>query len=426
MSDIIEKNDTPEPSESSQVAAFGGQATEATAVEVPSYMPRRTLGQLLRGDLGFVPVMLTLIVVVIYFTITTNGVFLHPENLSNLVGQIVTFGVLGLGVTMVLLLGEIDLSIGAVSVFCSVVMAVLAERNGVPGVVAILAGLLAGALVGLINGFFVAVLRVPSFIVTLAASIFYSGLLLHLLGTQSTLIISNSLILAIAGTPQSFLPNSLGVGLPLIAVLLYAISLIVSYVRRRRAGLRTVSLLQVVLQIVVATVLVVGAVVVFQSYQGVPYAAAILFALIVLFWLIMTRTSFGRHVYAVGGSAEAARRAGINVVGIRIACFTLCSTLAAVGGILLASRGTAVASLIDPVLLLNAIAAAVIGGVSLFGGRGSVWAVVLGALIIGSLVNGLALQNQGTDVSEMVEGAVLLIAVTVDALIRRAQQRTGR
>jgi len=389
-------------------------------------MPRRTLGQLLRGDLGFVPVLLTLIVVLIYFTITTNGVFLHPENLSNLVGQIVTFGILGLGVTMVLLLGEIDLSIAAVSVFCSVVMAVLAERNGVPGLVAILAGLLAGAVVGLINGFFVAVLRVPSFIVTLAASIFYSGLLLHLLGTQSTLIISNSLILAIAGTPQSFLPNSLGVGLPLIAVLLYAISLIVSYVRRRRAGLRTVSLLQVVLQIVVATVLVVGAVVVFQSYQGVPYAAAILFALIVLFWLIMTRTSFGRHVYAVGGSAEAARRAGINVVGIRIACFTLCSTLAAVGGILLASRGTAVASLIDPVLLLNAIAAAVIGGVSLFGGRGSVWAVVLGALIIGSLVNGLALQNQGTDVSEMVEGAVLLIAVTVDALIRRAQQRTGR
>ncbi len=426
MSDIIEKNDTPEPSESSQVAAFGGQATEAAAVEVPSYMPRRTLGQLLRGDLGFVPVLLTLIVVLIYFTITTNGVFLHPENLSNLVGQIVTFGILGLGVTMVLLLGEIDLSIAAVSVFCSVVMAVLAERNGVPGLVAILAGLLAGAVVGLINGFFVAVLRVPSFIVTLAASIFYSGLLLHLLGTQSTLIISNSLILAIAGTPQSFLPNSLGVGLPLIAVLLYAISLIVSYVRRRRAGLRTVSLLQVVLQIVVATVLVVGAVVVFQSYQGVPYAAAILFALIVLFWLIMTRTSFGRHVYAVGGSAEAARRAGINVVGIRIACFTLCSTLAAVGGILLASRGTAVASLIDPVLLLNAIAAAVIGGVSLFGGRGSVWAVVLGALIIGSLVNGLALQNQGTDVSEMVEGAVLLIAVTVDALIRRAQQRTGR
>ena len=426
MSDIIEKNDTPEPSESSQVAAFGGTEAQASAVEVLSYMPGRTVGQLLRGDLGFVSVLFTLIVVVIYFTIVTNGVFLHPENLSNLVGQIVTFGILGLGVTMVLLLGEIDLSIASVSVFCAVVMAVLSERNGVPAVVAILAGLLVGAIVGFINGFFVAIVRVPSFIVTLAASIFYSGLLLNLLSGQSTLIISNSFIVAIAGSSQSFLPDYLGVGLPIVAVLLYAISLIVSYVRRKRAGLRTISLLQLVVQLVITALLVGGAVAVFESYHGVPYNAAILFGLIAVFWLIMTKTSFGRHVYAVGGGSEAARRAGINVVGIRIACFTLCSTLAAVGGIVFASYGTAVASQIDPVLLLNAIAAAVIGGVSLFGGRGSVWAVVLGALIIGSLVNGLALLSQGTDVSEMVEGAVLLIAVSVDALVRRAQQRTGR
>ena len=426
MSETVEKNDTPEPSEASQMAAFGGQAVQAADVEVPSYMPRRTLGQLLRGDLGFVPVLFTLILVVIYFTIVTGGLFLKPENLSNLVGQIVTFGILGLGVIMVLLLGEIDLSIASVSVFCSVVMAVLSERYGMSALVAILAALLTGAIVGFINGFFVAVVRVPSFIVTLAASIFYSGLLLNLLAGQSTLIISNSFIVAIAGSAESFLPNYLGIGLPLIAVLLYAISLISGYVRRKRAGLRTMSLLQVVLQIVITALLVGGAVAVFVSYQGVPYVAAILFGLIALFWLIMTKTSFGRHVYAVGGSAEAARRAGINVVVIRMACFTLCSTLAAVGGIILASRGTAVASQIDPTLLLNAIAAAVIGGVSLFGGRGSVWAVVLGALIIGSLVNGLALMSQGTDVSEMVEGVVLLIAVTVDALVRRAQMRTGR
>ena len=423
MSDIIEKNDAPEPSEASQVAAFGGEATEAAAVEVPAYMPRPTLGQLLRGDLGFVPVLFTLILVMIYFTVVTNGVFLKPENLSNLVTQIVTFGILGLGVIMVLLLGEIDLSIASVSVFCAVVMAVLSELKHVSPLLAILAGLLAGAVVGFINGFFVAVVRVPSFIVTLAASLFYSGLLLTLLNGQSTLIISSSLILNIAG---GFLPTYLGIALPLIAVVLYAFSLIMSYVRRKRAGLRTMSLLQVVVQIAVVTLLVGGAVAIFVSYNGVPYEVAILFALIVLFWLIMTRTSFGRHVYAVGGGAEAARRAGINIVGIRVACFTLCSTLAAVGGIVFASYGTAVASAIDPTLLLNAIAAAVIGGVSLFGGRGSVWAVVLGALIIGSLVNGLALLSQGTDVSEMVEGAVLLIAVSVDALVRRAQQRTGR
>ena len=426
MSDIVEKNDTPEPSEASQVAAFGGQATQVGVVEVPSYMPRRTLGQLLRSDLGFIPVLFTLILVVVYFSIATGGIFLYAENLSNLVGQIATYGILGLGVIMVLLLGEIDLSIASVAVLCSVVMAVLSERHGVPALLAILIALVTGAVIGAINGFFVAVLRVPSFIVTLAGSIGYAGLLLHLLAPNSTLIINNSFIDAIAGSAKSFLPDYLGIGLPAIALLLYAGGVIYNYLRRKRAGLRTTSLLQVLIRIVIAAVLVIGAVAVFESYQGVPYSTAILFGLITLFWLIMTKTSFGRHVYAVGGNAEAGRRAGINVVAVRIACFTLCSTLAAIGGIVLASRGTAVASQIDPTLLLNAIGAAVIGGVSLFGGRGSVWAIVLGALIIGSLVNGLALLNQTTDVIEMVEGVVLLLAVTADALVRRAQMRTGR
>jgi D-xylose transport system permease protein len=426
MSDIIEKNDAPEPSKASAVSEFGAKSTDAAAVEVPSYMPRRTIGQMLRGELGFLPVLLTLLVIVVYFQIVTGGIFLKPENLSNLVGQIAYVGILGLGVILVLLLGEIDLSLASVAVLCSVIMAVLSERAGVPGWVAILAALLAGAVIGLINGLFVAVLRVPSFIVTLAASIGYAGLLLHLLAGQATLIISNSFIIAIAGSAQSFLPNALGVGLPAIAVLLYAIGLIVNYVRRRRAGLRTSSLLWLVGKIVIAAALVLGALAVFQSYQGVPYSTAIFFGLIVLFWLILTKTPFGRHIYAVGGNSEAARRAGINVVGIRIAAFTLCSTLAALGGIILASRGTAVASAVDSTLLLNAIAAAVIGGVSLFGGRGSAWAIVLGVLIIGSIINGLALLSQGTDVSEMVEGAVLVIAVTVDALVRRAQMRTGR
>ena len=143
MSDIIEKNDSPEPSEASKVAAFGGGTTEAAAVEVPSYMPRRTLGQLLRGDLGFIPVVVTLLVVVIYFSITSGGLFLTPQNLTNLVGQIVTFGILGLGVIMVLLLGEIDLSIAAVSVYSAVVMAVLADPARpykLPALIAIVAG----------------------------------------------------------------------------------------------------------------------------------------------------------------------------------------------------------------------------------------------------------------------------------------------
>ncbi len=419
MSDTIEKNESP------------GSSTSAiaTSVEVPTTAAvpqKRTARDLLRGDLGFIPVLVTLIVIMAFFTIASGGIFLKPENLSNLVLQIATIGIIGLGEILVLLLGEIDLSVAAVSVFCAVVMAVLSERVGVPGVVAILAALLTGALVGFINGFFIAYLRVPSFIVTLAASIFYSGLLLNMLAGQATLIIRDPLIIGIAGTPVSFLPDILGIGLPILGVLLYALSVSLNFRRRRRAGLRTVSLTQLILQIVIAFVIVLGVVTLFQSYQGVPYATAILVALIVLFWIILTKTPFGRHVYAVGGNNEAARRAGINVVGIRIAVFTLCSTLAAVGGIVQASRGLAVASQIDPVLLLNAIAAAVIGGVSLFGGRGSVWAIVLGGLIIGSLVNGLALLNQGTDVAEMVEGAVLLLAVTVDAVARRLQARSGR
>ncbi|MFL5666121.1 MAG: sugar ABC transporter permease [Ktedonobacteraceae bacterium] len=419
MSDTIEKDESPGSSTSAV----------ATSVEVPTTAAvpqKRTARELLRGDLGFIPVLVTLIVIMAFFTIASGGIFLKPENLSNLVLQIATIGIIGLGEILVLLLGEIDLSVAAVSVFCAVVMAVLSERAGVPGVVAILVALLAGALVGFINGFFIAYLRVPSFIVTLAASIFYSGLLLNLLAGQSTLIIRDPIIVGIAGTPVSFLPNLFGIGLPILGVLLYALSVSLNFMRRRRAGLRTVSMTQLILQIVLAFVIVLGVVTLFQSYQGVPYATAILVALIVLFWIILTKTPFGRHVYAVGGNNEAARRAGINVVGIRIAVFTLCSTLAAVGGIVQASRGLAVASQIDPVLLLNAIAAAVIGGVSLFGGRGSVWAIVLGGLIIGSLVNGLALLNQGTDVAEMVEGVVLLLAVTIDAVARRLQARSGR
>ena len=196
--------------------------------------------------------------------------------------------------------------------------------------------------------------------------------------------------------------------------------------RRKRAGLRTAPIGQLVAQIVGATIIIEGAVVLFESYFGVPYSTAILFGMITLIWLILTKTAFGRHIYAVGGNMEAARRAGINVIGIRIAVFTLCSTLAAIGGIIAASRGLSVASQIDPTLLLRAIAAAVIGGVSLFGGRGSAWAIVLGMLIIGSLENGLDLKSQPTEVKEIVEGIVLLLAVTVDALVRRAQARSGR
>jgi D-xylose transport system permease protein len=395
-------------------------------IETPGALPRQTIGQLLRNDLSFLPVLLTLIVIWAYFGISTHGLFLVPRNLSNLVLQIATTGVYALAASMVLIVGEIDLSMVSVGTLGAVVMGVLVQRVGWPAIPSIIVALLTGAVVGLFNGFLIAIVRIPAFIVTLAASIAYEGLLLYLQFGQSTLIITDNTIVSIAGSPYSYLPWYLGIGLPTLVVVLYVIGVLYGQWQRYRAGLRTKPVWQLVLQLVLVVAIVGGAVLLFENYLGVPNTTIILMGLLLFFWLILTKTRFGRHIYAVGGNAEAARRAGINVVGIRIAIFTMCSTLAVVGSILEASRQTAVASQIDPTLLLAAIGAAVIGGISLFGGRGSVWSIILGVLIIGSLINGLALMGQTQAVEEMIEGAVLTIAVAVDAIIRRAQARTGR
>jgi len=400
-------------------------AVAASSVEVPSYLPRQTIGQLLRNDLGFLPVLLTLIIIWAIFG-TLSSFFLQPRNLSNLVLQIATTGIDSLGVTLVLLLGEIDLSVASVGTLGAVVMGILSARNGLPAWEAISISLLVGVLVGFVNGFFIAVVRIPAFIVTLAASIAYEGLLLYLLAGQSTLIINDTAITDIAGSTYSYLHWYLGIGLPTAAVVIYVVAVLLDQVNRRRVGLRTKPLWQLIVQSASVVVVVEGAVFVFESYLGVPNVTAILIGLILIFWLILTKTRFGRYIYAVGGNIEAARRAGINVVAIRVAVFTLCSTLAVVGGILAASRETAVASQVNPTLLLESIGGAVIGGVSLFGVRGSVWSILLGVLIIGSLANGLALLNGSQATQEMIEGAVLLIAVAVDALVRRAQARSGR
>src|SRR5712691_6643187 len=193
MSEII-KN-TPE------VDSTAVEDPQAASVEAPSYIQRRNIGQLLRGDLGFIPVLLTLVIIMVFFQLITNGLFFSTGNITNLFLQTAQIGLCGLGVILVLLLGEIDLSVAAVSTFCGVVMGVLSERVGLPPWLSIPGGILAGALAGFINGYFIAVLRIPSFIVTLASSISYSGLLITLLNGQATLLIQNSFISSIAGSP---------------------------------------------------------------------------------------------------------------------------------------------------------------------------------------------------------------------------------
>jgi len=365
---------------------------------------------------GQLSVLFALVVISLYFQIASQGLFLSARNLTDLVLHITTTGTLGLGAVLVLLIGEIDLTLGVASYTCASVAAVLSVQHGWSALLAILAALAAGAIIGLINGIFVAILRVPSFIVTLAGLLAYQGVVIHILFPQTSLIITD---LALANIAVNYLPSALGVALPVAAVALYTVGVIVTRIQRVRKGLEVPPAWVTGLRIGGIVVVVVGAVALFEVYLGVPQSAVILLGLILLFWLILRFTAFGRHLYAVGGNAEAARRAGINVRRIRILVFVLASILASIGGILQASRLDTATAEVDQTFLLNAIAAAVVGGVSLFGGVGSVWAVVIGALVIGSLSNGLALMNQNPDVTYFVEGVVLLVAVTINALARR-------
>src|SRR6266849_875736 len=267
MSEIINEKST---------SSTPASALEAPSVEVPSYLPRQTIGQLLRNELGFFPVLMTLIIIIAVFGFS-SPFFLTPRNLSNLLLQIATIGVDALGVTLVLLLGEIDLSVASVGTLGAVIMGILSARLGYPAWAAIMIAIAAGALVGCINGLFIAILRIPSFIVTLAAAIGYEGLLLYLLNGQATLIINDPAINGIAGSSTSFLPWYLGIGLPTLAVVLYIGGILLDQVNRRRAGLRTRPFWQLIAQMVAVVVVVDGAVTLFENYHGVPNSTAILF-----------------------------------------------------------------------------------------------------------------------------------------------------
>ncbi len=404
-------------SEEAQSSVPGATAAAAEPAAAPAEQRGGfQLSKLFRGDLGQIPVFIGLIVIAIYFQIAGGGFFLTPQNLGNLALQMVTTTILAAAAVLVLLIAEIDLSLSAVAYLCGAIMGVLSARQGWSAPAAILGGLVAGMIIGLVNGFFIAIVRMPSFIVTLAAFIGYQGLLSQILQPQTTLPIRDQAINNIAVT---FLPTTLGYGIPILVLVLYAAGTLYTRARRQRAGLPVQSTVRLAVQIGLPTVITLVVVSAFDNYLGVPLTTMIMMGIIVVIWLITTKTSFGRHIYAVGGNAEASRRAGIKVVGLRVAIFGMASTLAAIGGMLEVSREVSAPAQLDQTLLLNAIAAAVIGGVSLFGGRGSVWGVVLGALIVESLINGLTLTGQPASVELMAEGVVLLIAVLIDAVVRR-------
>jgi D-xylose transport system permease protein len=387
--------------------------------------------RLLHGDIGSLPVLLGLILIAVVFQIA-NPNFLTPLNLTNLLVQIAAVGTIAVGVVLVLLIGEIDLSIGSVSGLTASIMAVVSVKMGLPGWMAILAGIISGALIGLLHGWWVAKLHVPSFVVTLAGFLGWQGAQLYVLGNTGTINLADPLILGIS---NSRLPVIAGWIIGALFIAGFAFSLLRERSQRARKGLPN-QMTPLAIGRIVLIALVILAVVGLMSVDrnpsrtvpimGVPSAVIFLTAFVVVFSYIIRRTKFGRFIFAVGGNAEAARRAGINVDRIKIVVFILSSTLAACGGILAGSRLYAVnQSSGGGDMLLNAIAAAVIGGTSLFGGRGSVWSALLGALVIGSIANGMDLLALASSIRFMVTGAVLLIAVTLDAYTRARREQTG-
>ena len=375
------------------------------------------------ADVGQLPVIIGLVLIWLIFQ-AANSHFLSPVNLTNLILQSAAMGIASVGVTLVLLLGEIDLSIGAVSGVAASVMAVENVKNGVSGPVAILMALAAGLLIGLLHGFWITKLRVPAFVVTLAGLLGWQGVQLQVLGTTGTVNLRDQ---SITGLTLTFFSDIWGWLIAIVFVVLYAVGSYWERQQRLAMGLSVPSINAILGRIVAVTVGVLVATAVFSADRGVPLAVVIFISIIVVMNTITKRTRFGRYIYAVGGNAEAARRASINVDGIRIAVFALCSLIAAIAGVMAGSRLLAVnQSSGGSDFLLNTIAAAVIGGTSLFGGRGTVWGALLGALVIGSISNGMDLLALPSPVKFMITGAVLLAAVTLDAIVRRRQVATGK
>jgi D-xylose transport system permease protein len=408
--------------------------SSAAPVEVAAAGEDTSLGGILRarwealraGDVGSLPVIFGLIAITIFFT-SKVGLFFSAVNFSNLIQQMAGTTVIAIGVVFVLLIGEIDLSIGFVSGFAGVVVAELqipGSSHDYPGLVAIFAALAVGAAIGALQGSFIAFIGVPSFVVTLAGLLIWQGAILKALGTQGVIGIQDHQINDIA---NYVLTKNWGWAIAIIFTVGYAAAVFGTIFSRRRAGLPSGNIILSAARVAFYGALAFAAVAVCNHSRGVPLVGLIVLFLVVLGAYVAGRTTFGRHVYAVGGNAEAARRAGINVKLIKILVFSISGAMAAMGGIIFASRLNSVdLTAGGSTILLDAISAAVIGGVSLFGGRGRVSGALFGGLIIGMIANGIDLVGYTDAVKFITTGVILLAAVTLDTVARRRQAASGR
>ena len=377
------------------------------------------------GDLGALPVVVGLVIIWTVFQ-SLNSVFLSSNNLVNLLFDCSTVGVISLGIVCVLMVGEIDLSVGSVSGFSSALLGVLWVNQGWPVLLAVLAAVVAGAAIGAVYALLFNRFGMPSFVATLAGLLAVLGLQLYILGQGGSVNLPYGSPMVNFGQLYC-MPHVVAYGIAALTAIGLFASDYRTAARRRAAGLSSSSLTQLLLRagaIFVGLELVVAYL---NRDRGVPWMFGLFAGLVVVMNYALTRTQWGRSLTAVGGNREAARRAGIKVGRIYTSAFVVCSVLAAVGGVLGAARlASASQQAGTGDVNLNAISAAVIGGTSLFGGRGSAYSALLGIIVIQSIASGLTLLDLSSSLRYMITGAVLAIAVIVDSLARRSRVSHGR
>jgi D-xylose transport system permease protein len=383
------------------------------------------LSRVKAGDIGSLPAVLGLVSLVAVFG-AMSEFFLTNRNFANLLTQAAPVMVIAMGLVFVLLLGEIDLSAGYASGVCGAVLVLLVTNHGWSWYTALGASIAVGGLLGTLIGTLVSRLGIPSFVVTLAAFLAFQGVLLLLAGEGGTIPIADKTILAVENSNLTPLQGWI---LWAISSALYVVSGLNRINSRRKAGL-VVELTQLWVMKTAALLLITGGAVytlnqerglsAANSTKGIPFVAPLILVILVIGTFVLSKTAFGRHIYAVGGSAEAARRAGINVKRVRTVAFVLCSALASIAGMLFASRMNSISpSTGGSSTLLYAVGAAVIGGVSLFGGKGRMRDAILGGLVVAVIDNGMGLLGYGAGIQYLVTGAVLLVSAGVDAISRR-------
>ncbi|KDN82615.1 sugar ABC transporter permease [Kitasatospora cheerisanensis] len=379
------------------------------------------------GELGSLPVVVGLIIIAAIFQWKT-GSFLNADNLTNITKWIAGPGLIATGVVFVLLLGEIDLSLGSVAGVTAALSSVLAVRQGVNEWLAVLIGILAAIAMGAVHGFFFSKIGVPALLVTLAGMLAWSGLQDFTIGKLGTVNNLNDGV--IANLDTYFMGDGDIVWAWLAAILaiaLFAAGQLIDARRRAAAGLPARPIAEIALRTGVLAVVVLVVAYMLNQDRGLPLPLVLFVGIVAIGDFVLRRTGYGRQIFAVGGGIEAARRAGINVAWVRTSVYMISAGLAGFGGLFIASQqGSADKSLGGGNVLMSAIAAAVIGGTSLFGGRGKLWSALLGILVLQSITTGLDMVHAQQAIQYMITGAVLLAAVVLDSISRRTQKSSGR